>query len=153
MLLGRPGWDHLEGEELGGVKGEFCICVHTHVSTGSHPRAASLLAGGHTPLSPHQLPSRPPLCCWTPASPKSGCSRPMAGLRSGEPCSPLLEPPEAQPAPLRPPSLPNELLAHRAQGQGGQLGSQPASPGRASDEFQGLASCCEQAKTHRRRSC
>ena len=121
--------------------------MHTRVSTGSHPRAASLPGGGHTPLSSRQLPSRPPLCCWTPASPKSGCSRPVAGLRSGEPCSPLLEPPEAQPAPLRPPSLPNELLAHRAQGQGGQLGSQPASPGRASDEFKGLASCHEQAKT------
>lgn len=119
MLLGRPGWDHLEREELAGVRRGSCVCVHRCASTGSRPRATFLPTGGvHTPFSSHQLPSRLPLCCWTLASHKSGCSRLVAGLRSGEPCSPLLKPPEAQPAPLMAPSLPNEPLAHRAQGTG-----------------------------------
>lgn len=104
------------------------MCVHTCVSTGSRPRATFLPTGGvHTPFSSHQLPSRLPLCCWTLASHKSGCSRLVAGLRSGEPCSPLLKPPEAQPAPLTAPSLPNEPLAHRAQGDWLGLALEPSS--------------------------
>lgn len=110
------------------ASGEGPVCVHTCVSTGSHPRAASLLVGaGHTPFSSHHLPSRLPLCCRTPASRKSGCSRLVARLRSDKPCSPLLEPPEAQPAPLTAPSLPNERLAHRAQGDWLGLALEPTS--------------------------
>lgn len=113
------------------------MCVHTRVSAGSHPQPPRFLMGGHTPLSSHQLPSRPPLCCLTPASWKSGCSTPVAGLRSGEPCSPLLEPPEAQPAALRPPSLPNELLAHRAQGMGLPAREPTSQPGKGFRRVQG----------------
>lgn len=55
MLLGRPGWDHLEGEELGGVKGEFCICAHPRVH-GFTPAGRLSPGGGAYPTLPPPAP-------------------------------------------------------------------------------------------------
>lgn len=56
VLLGRPGWDHLEREETGSQRGS-CVCVH------ARPRVHAcmppfFLLGGAYPFSSHQLPSR-----------------------------------------------------------------------------------------------
>lgn len=123
----------------------MCTCACPQVHTRMPPL---FLLEGHTPFSSHQLPSRLPLCCRTPASHKSRCSRLVAGLRSDKPCSPLLEPPEAQSAPLRAPSLPNEPLAHRAQGDWLGLALEPTSqPWKGFRQVQGPGKPPREAKT------